>query len=141
MIIQLEQKLNSVAKEKILASINAIGYKTTEVKTQKGIYLVCIGKNEFDIRLIGSLAGVQDVHRVSDSYKLVSRKWKVNATEIDLGDGVLIGENNFSLIIWIVCYNSQCGGFVKKLPLLLKYTQYVDNVKRSTVFVIKRYAI
>jgi 3-deoxy-7-phosphoheptulonate synthase len=98
MIIQLEQNIQPTVKEKILSSINAIGYKTTEVKTQKGIYLVCIGKNEFDIRLIGSLNGVQDVHRVSDSYKLVSRKWKVNATEIDLGDGVLIGENNFSIM-------------------------------------------
>lgn len=98
MIIQLKQNIQPTAKEKILSSINAIGYKITEVKTQKGIYLVCIGKNEFDIRLIGSLDGVQDVHRVSDGYKLVSRKWKVNATEIDLGDGVLIGENNFSIM-------------------------------------------
>ncbi|MBL0329121.1 MAG: bifunctional 3-deoxy-7-phosphoheptulonate synthase/chorismate mutase [Bacteroidetes bacterium] len=98
MIIQLEQNISPSVKEKILFSINRIGYKITEVKTQKGIYLVCIGKNEFDIRLIGSLDGVMDVHRVSDSYKLVSRKWKVNATEIDLGDDVLIGENNFSIM-------------------------------------------
>lgn len=98
MIIQLEQNIHPEEKENILSSINKIGYKTTEVKTQKGTYLVCIGKNEFDIRLIGSLEGVQDVHRVSDAYKLVSRKWKVNATEIDLGDGIKIGENNFTIM-------------------------------------------
>ena len=98
MIIQLKTNIQAKQKEQILTAVEAIKYKSTEVKTQKGNYLVCIGKNEFDIRLIGSLAGVQDVHRVSDSYKLVSRKWKVNATEIDLGDGVLIGENNLTLM-------------------------------------------
>ncbi|HRG52678.1 MAG TPA: bifunctional 3-deoxy-7-phosphoheptulonate synthase/chorismate mutase [Bacteroidia bacterium] len=98
MIIQLEKDVQATSKEKILSAVNNIGYKTTEVKTQKGSYIVCIGKNEFDIRLIGNLSGVQDVHRVSEAYKLVSRKWKVGSTEIDLGDGVKIGPNNLTLM-------------------------------------------
>jgi 3-deoxy-7-phosphoheptulonate synthase len=98
MIIQLEKDVKAASKEKILSTVNNIGYKTTEVKTQKGSYLVCIGKNEFDIRLIGSLSGVQDVHRVSEAYKLVSRKWKVGPTEVDLGDGVKISANNLTLM-------------------------------------------
>src|SRR4051812_14265993 len=98
MIIQLEEKLSGKKKEDIQTKVNAIGYQTTEVKTQKANYLVCIGKKEFDIRLIGSLDGVRDVHRVSDSYKLVSRKWKVEPTRIDLGDGVMIGEGSLALM-------------------------------------------
>lgn len=98
MIIQLEEKLSDKSKEKILSHISSIGYQANEVKTQKANYLVCIGKKEFDIRLIGSLEGVSDVHRVSDSYKLVSRKWKVEATQIDLGDGVVIGEGQLALM-------------------------------------------
>src|SRR4051812_28183338 len=98
MIIQLEQNIQPAAKEKILSAVEMIGYKTTEVTTQKGSYLVCIGKNEFDIRSVGSLPGVQDVHRVSDAYKLVSKKWKVNETVIDLGDGVTIGGGGLSLM-------------------------------------------
>lgn len=98
MIIQLENDIKTPIKERIFSTINGIGYKTTEVKTQKGSYLVCIGKNEFDIRLIGSLEGVKDVHRVSEAYKLVSRKWKVGRTEIDLGDGVKINGNNLTLM-------------------------------------------
>lgn len=98
MIIQLENSIKTPVKEKILSTVNGIGYKTTEVKTQKGSYLVCIGKNEFDIRLIGSLEGVSDVHRVSEAYKLVSRKWKVGRTEIDLGDGVKINGNNLTIM-------------------------------------------
>ncbi|MEO6883268.1 MAG: bifunctional 3-deoxy-7-phosphoheptulonate synthase/chorismate mutase [Bacteroidia bacterium] len=98
MIIQLKKDIQPKEKENLFSAVTKIGYKSTEVKTQKGNYLVCIGKKEFDIRLIGCLKGVEDVHRVSDSYKLVSRKWKVNATEIDLGDGIKIGENNFSIM-------------------------------------------
>ncbi|MBI2271968.1 MAG: 3-deoxy-7-phosphoheptulonate synthase [Bacteroidetes bacterium] len=98
MIIQLEEKLKPKTKENIFSKVNFIGYKTTEVKTQKGNYLVCIGKNEFDIRDIGSLDGVKDVHRVSESYKLVSRKWKVSASEIDLGDKVVIKEGELAIM-------------------------------------------
>src|ERR1051326_5345939 len=101
MIIQLEEKIAARQKENILSQINSIGYKTTEVKTQRGNYLVCIGKKEFDIRGIGSLAGVRDVHRVSESYKLVSKKWKVGFSEIDLSDKknkLKIGNGNFQLM-------------------------------------------
>ena len=98
MIIQLEEKLKSKQREQILLKVISNGYKATEVKTQKGNYLVCIGNKDFDIRLIGSLDGVADVHRVSDSYKLVSRKWKVGQSEIDLGNGIKIGNGNFQLM-------------------------------------------
>ena len=36
--------------------------------------------------------------RVSDDYKLVSRKWRVKPTVLDLGDGVHIGEGSLSLV-------------------------------------------
>ncbi|MEO6901922.1 MAG: bifunctional 3-deoxy-7-phosphoheptulonate synthase/chorismate mutase [Bacteroidia bacterium] len=98
MIIQLQPDISNTAKENILKQINTIGYKTTEVKTQKGSYVVCIGKKEFDIRLIGKLDGVMDVHRVSEAYKLVSKKWKVNATDIDIDNDVKIGHSNFTLM-------------------------------------------
>src|ERR1051326_2978869 len=102
MIIQLKEKLKPKAKENILAKVNASGYKTTEVRTQHGNYLVCIGKKDIDIRNIGSLEGVADVHRVSDSYKLVSKKWKVGHTEITLNgkgsEAVKIGNGNFQLM-------------------------------------------
>ncbi len=98
MIIQLEEGLSEKKKERILSKINAFGYKTTEVKTQRANYFVCIGKKEFDIRLIGSLDGVLDVHRVSDAYKLVSKKWKVGYSTVNIGDGVVIGGNELTIM-------------------------------------------
>lgn len=98
MIIQVQKNIPGERKQHILDAVKTIGYKAAEVKTQFGEYLVCIGKNDFDIRAIGSLAGVKDVHRVSESYKLVSRKWKVNYSVVDLGDGVKIGNNGLAIM-------------------------------------------
>jgi 3-deoxy-7-phosphoheptulonate synthase len=98
MIIQLDKNVSSSEKEVILSKVKSLDYKTNEVKTQKGHYIVCIGKKDFDIRQLGHIAGISDIHRVSDDYKLVSRKWKVDRTHIDLGDGVVVGDGSLSIM-------------------------------------------
>ena len=98
MIIQLEKTVESSTKKEVLDKITALKYKTAEVKTQKGEYIVGIGKADIDVREIGNLPGIRDIHIVSDDYKLVSRKWKVDRTVIDLGDDVKIGGGHFGII-------------------------------------------
>lgn len=98
MIIQLQTSIGTADKEAIIAKVKSLEYKTTEVKTQHGTYLVGIGKKEFDIRQLGHMKGIADIHRVSDDYKLVSRKWKVGRTAIDLGDGLMIGDGNLAIM-------------------------------------------
>lgn len=98
MIIQLEKNIAPAQYEKLLQHLETIQYKHTKVSTQFQDYLVAIGKKEFDIRSIGVLEGVQDLHRVSDQYKLVSSKWKVQNTVIDLGDGVQIGDGGCAIM-------------------------------------------
>lgn len=96
MIIQLENNIEAAQYQHLTQKLESINYQYTKVKTQFQEYLVAIGKQEFDIRSIGVLDGVQDLHRVSDNYKLVSSKWKVQETVIDLGDGVKIGGGHFA---------------------------------------------
>ncbi|MDP2385580.1 MAG: bifunctional 3-deoxy-7-phosphoheptulonate synthase/chorismate mutase [Bacteroidota bacterium] len=98
MILQLEKNIENKAVQHILEKVNGVGYKASIVKTQSLQYIIGVGKKEFDIRAIGILPGVHDVHRVTDDYKLVNRKRKVSGTTISLGDGVEIGESNFSVI-------------------------------------------
>ena len=98
MIIQLEKNIQAAQYQNLTQKLESINYQYTKVKTQFKEYLVAIGKQEFDIRSIGVLDGVQDLHRVSDNYKLVSSKWKVQDTIIDLGDGVKIGGGHFSVM-------------------------------------------
>lgn len=98
MIIQLQPDISEGQKEKLISQVNGLGYKTTQVKTQLGDYLIGIGKNEFDIRKIGQMDGIIDIHIVSDEYKLVSKKWKVKPTAVDLGDGVQIKDGEMAII-------------------------------------------
>ena len=98
MIIQLKSNITPDQKDQIINKLYSISYKANEVTTQKGSYLIGIGKTEFDIREIGFMPGISDIHIVSDNYKLVSRKWKVDPTRIELGDGIFIGEGSFSIM-------------------------------------------
>jgi 3-deoxy-7-phosphoheptulonate synthase len=98
MIIQLEPGVSSSQKEAVLQKVKSLEYNANMVRTQKGSYIVCIGKKEFDIRQLGNMDGISDIHRVSDDYKLVSGKWKVDRTHIDLGDGVIIGDGLLSIM-------------------------------------------
>ncbi len=98
MIIQLQENVSAQERQDIASALSSISYKGNDVKTQFGDYIICVGKKEFDIRGIGTLPGIKDIHRVSDPYKLVSKKWKVNNTVIDLGDGVTIGDGGFSIM-------------------------------------------
>ncbi|MEP2346751.1 MAG: 3-deoxy-7-phosphoheptulonate synthase, partial [Algoriphagus sp.] len=96
MIIQLQPDISPSQKESLIQKVNETGYQTTEVKTQLGSYLIGIGKKEFDIRKIGQMDGIVDIHIVSDEYKLVSRKWKAKPTSIDLGDNIFIKEGEMA---------------------------------------------
>ncbi|MEM9340254.1 MAG: 3-deoxy-7-phosphoheptulonate synthase [Bacteroidota bacterium] len=98
MIIQLEKNTNGALVDTLKSELAALKYKTTHVKTQYGNYLIGIGKNALDVRKIGHLNGIKDIHVVSDDYKLVSAKWKVNPTTIDLGDDVKIGGGAFAMM-------------------------------------------
>ena len=97
MIIQLENNLKEVYKQDVYNKLKLGGYAVTEVDTQVGSYLVCIGKEPIDIRNVGSLPGVVDVHVVSDGYKLVSSKWKECSSSINVND-VSIGGDDFAIV-------------------------------------------
>ncbi|MCB9268288.1 MAG: 3-deoxy-7-phosphoheptulonate synthase [Lewinellaceae bacterium] len=98
MIIHLEPNIQPGQLAEVQQKLTAHGFTSTEVRTQSHHYLVGVGKKPIDIRVIGTLPGIQDIHRVSDGYKLVSKKWRVQDTKIDLGDGVGIGRGHFQIM-------------------------------------------
>lgn len=98
MLIQLDQNIKDEDLAVIHGTLKEIKYKSNEIRTQNAHYLIGVGNKEFDIRSIGRLAGVKDVHRVKDQYKLVSRQWKVKDTVIDLGEGVKFGAGHFTIV-------------------------------------------
>lgn len=98
MIITLIQEATEAHLKKITDTLLEYGWKATHVQTQSARYLVGIAGKEIDIRSIGVLPGVLDVHRVTDVFKLVSATWKVKPTVINLGDGVSIGGGGHTLM-------------------------------------------
>lgn len=98
MIIQLYKTVKQEDLQNIIKVLENNNYSVTSVSTQFENYLVCIGKHDIDIRIIGHLKGVKDIHRVSDNYKLVSSKWKTENTKIELGNNVVIGNGFPSLM-------------------------------------------
>ncbi len=91
MIVTVKNTASDEQIKALSSKLSSFGATASIVKTQAGRYIVALGGNEFDIRLIGHMPGVSDVHYVRDAYQLVSRQWKVKPTVIDLGDGVTIG--------------------------------------------------
>ncbi len=98
MIIQLQQNISENNKEKLYQKLQELKVKAADIVTQHHHYIIGILSKEIDLRIIGAMEGVQDVFRVNDSYKLVSSKWKVDYTIIDLGDGINIGGRDFTLM-------------------------------------------
>ena len=98
MIIQLDKGVEEGVLSQVKEELHKYDYIATPGETQFGSYLVGTGSKHFDIRSIGHLKGIKDIHIVSDNYKLVSRKWKVSDTQIDLGDGIKIGASAFAIM-------------------------------------------
>lgn len=98
MIIQLKYNYAQQEYDEIINQLELLKIHSVAVNTQSGNYLVGIPSNDFDLRRIGQLTGVKDIHRITDPYKLVSRQWKTAGTCINLGDGVTISENDFTVM-------------------------------------------
>lgn len=99
MVIQLDKNITADQHLSLSKKLKELGFSSTYVNTQFGKYLVAIGKKDVDLRKIGNEAGVRDIFKVDDPYKLVSSQWKVGKSVIDLGDGVKIGNGHFQTMV------------------------------------------
>lgn len=98
MIITVQNTATEEQLHALSSKLSSFGATASVVRTQAGRYIVALGGKEFDIRSIGHMPGVSDVHYVRDAYQLVSRQWKVKPTVIDLGDGVTIGGDDHQVM-------------------------------------------
>jgi 3-deoxy-7-phosphoheptulonate synthase len=99
MLIQLIDQCPEQAIEQIISELKINGFKSSLVETQSARYVICNGKKDVDIRYFGNLPGVRDIHIVEDDNKLVSRKWRVKDTVIDMGDGIEISRKNLTIVM------------------------------------------
>jgi 3-deoxy-7-phosphoheptulonate synthase len=98
MIIQLEKNITDSQLADLIGEVESLEYKVREVRTQYSNYIVGVGKASFDLRHVGHRAGVRDIHRVSDAYKLVSRKWKAESSPIAIDAEMSIGTGDLAIM-------------------------------------------
>ncbi len=98
MIIQLQPNITPEQLERLKAYLQHLSYKSKEVVTQDHAYLVGIGDASYDIRSVGFMPGVLDIHVVSDTYKLVSNKWKVDPSEIKIGEDLIVRQGDLAIM-------------------------------------------
>ncbi len=98
MIIQLKEEITQKELKSLNEVLDEMNIDHYPVRTQNGQYQICTPKAEFDIRNIGHLDGIVDVHRVSGKHKMVSHKWKIDRSIIDIGDDVKMGDGHFELM-------------------------------------------
>jgi 3-deoxy-7-phosphoheptulonate synthase len=97
MLIQLQEGCSEKEREGILSEVKAMGYQPAAVRTRQAFYIICVGKSRVDIRRVGNLPGVRDVHVVSDASKLVSRQWKLNTSAFTAGGDLSISGSTFTI--------------------------------------------
>jgi 3-deoxy-7-phosphoheptulonate synthase len=99
MIIVMKKFAEKDAIERIIETINKLDLKPVPLYgTERTVIAVIGDERPVDQQHIASLPGVDKVMGVLDPYKLASRETKHENTEIDLGDGVVIGGKKLAIM-------------------------------------------
>ncbi|MFW5706947.1 MAG: bifunctional 3-deoxy-7-phosphoheptulonate synthase/chorismate mutase [Bacteroidota bacterium] len=99
MLIQLQPSCTPEELNNIMDQLKAQKCKGSLVETRNARYMICNGNKDVDIRTFGNLDGVKDIHIVEDDNKLVSRKWRVDDTEIRFADGTAISRKDLTIVM------------------------------------------
>jgi len=92
-VIVLEKNINEKKLENVIKHLEDFGFAVHKSTGVEQIVLGAIGvKNDFDIRQVKVLDGVSEVYRITEPYKLASRTFKKENTEIKIKD-IVIGGN------------------------------------------------
>ena len=98
MIVVLEKNINDLLLENIVKHLEDFGFAVHKSTGEERMILGAIGvQPNFDTRKIKILDGVEEVYRITESFKLASRSFRKDDTIIKIKD-VVIGGNEVSVI-------------------------------------------
>ncbi|HZW39649.1 MAG TPA: 3-deoxy-7-phosphoheptulonate synthase [Ignavibacteriaceae bacterium] len=93
MVIVLERKISDEQVNSIINKLEDYGFKVHKSQGNEQILLGAIDvKNDFDIRKIKVLDGVSEVYRITEPFKLASRIFKEENTEVKIKDVTIGGD-------------------------------------------------
>jgi 3-deoxy-7-phosphoheptulonate synthase len=98
MIVVLEKNISDENLKNVIEHLETFGFTVHKSVGVEQIILGAIGfQPGFDIRQVKILEGVREVYRITEPYKLASRTFKKDNSEIKIGD-VVIGGNDVVVI-------------------------------------------
>ena len=87
MVVVMQERASDEQVQKVIAKLIEMGF---DVHRSTGALKVVLGAvggtRQVDTRLIEVLDGVQEVHRITEPYKLASRTFQLDDTIITIGD-------------------------------------------------------
>ncbi|BDQ01606.1 3-deoxy-7-phosphoheptulonate synthase [Ignavibacterium sp.] len=119
MVVVVDKNLSQEKVEKIIAELNRNGFDVHKSTGEKYIILGALGVQPgFDTRKIKMLEGVVDVFRITEPYKLASRRFKAEKTIVKIDDIEIGGDE-------IVVIAGPCS--VENENQIMKLAEIVKN--------------
>lgn len=98
MVVVVDKNLPQTKVEKIIDELNRFGFDVHKSTGEKYIILGALGVQAgFDIRKVKMLEGVVDVFRITEPYKLASKRFKADKTFVQIND-ITIGGTEIIVI-------------------------------------------
>lgn len=92
MIVAMQEVASEEQIQHVIERLVEMGFEVHRSTGERQTVLGAVGaRSDFDIRDIEVLDGVQEVHRISAPYKLVSKSFKPGGTQVKFANGVTIG--------------------------------------------------
>ncbi|MGQ9642728.1 MAG: 3-deoxy-7-phosphoheptulonate synthase [Ignavibacterium sp.] len=93
MVVVVDKNLPQTKVEKIIDELNKFGFDVHKSTGEKYIILGALGVQAgFDIRKVKMLEGVVDVFRITEPYKLASKRFKTDKTIVHINDITIGGD-------------------------------------------------
>jgi len=94
MIVAMQEVASEEQIQHVIERLVEMGFEVHRSTGERQTVLGAVGaRSDFDTRDIEVLDGVQEVHRISAPYKLVSKSFKPGGTQVKFANGVTIGGN------------------------------------------------
>jgi 3-deoxy-7-phosphoheptulonate synthase len=95
MVIVMKERATDAQIEAVVGRLREMGFDIHRSQGESHTVIGAVGHGEFDTQLIAIQEGVQEVHRISEPYKLASRAFRPENTVVSIGD-VRIGAKKWS---------------------------------------------
>lgn len=94
MIVAMQETASEEQVQQVIEHLIRMGFSVHRTTGARQSILAAVGARiDFDTRNLEVLPGVQEVHRISAPYKLVSRSFRPEGTVIEFANGLKIGSD------------------------------------------------